>query len=112
MSKCWIYHATKEPQIIEDDEKEDFLSEGWADSPAKFIKTTDFGVDPDDAVKVQQLGETIEGVKEMANGSLNLDTMKDKELKKYAKKHFDKDIKGRRDKLIAQVEALINGYSS
>jgi hypothetical protein len=109
MSKCWIYHAEKEPMIIDSDEAENYYSDGWADSPAKFVKTTDFGIEPEDKVSVQQLGETIEGVKDMANGALNLDEMKDKELKAYAKMHFGKEIKGRGQGLVDQVQEMING---
>lgn len=109
MSKLWLYHKDKEPLIIEEAEQKEYESNGWVDSPAKFIDIKDFGVDPEDPVMVQQLGDTITGLKDMANGALNLQAMKDKELKAYALEHFDKVIKGRRDKLISQVDVLING---
>lgn len=107
MSKLWLYHKEKEPLIIDESEQEEFEKKGWVDSPAKFIDIKDFGVDPENSMMVQQLGETIEGIKDMANGALNLDSMKDKELKAYAFDNFGKKIKGRRDKLISQVDALI-----
>jgi len=109
MSKCWIYHKDNEPKIIDADQAQDFYDDGWADSPAKFVKTTDFDVDPGDALAVQQLGEAIEGVKDMANGALNLEEMRPKELKDYALVHFSKEIKGNRDKLLKQVRELIDG---
>ena len=109
MSKCWIYHETAEPRIVESDEAEGYYADGWADTPASFIKTTECGIDPSDEIGVQALGEAIEGVAEMANGALNLGVMKDKELKAYAMKHFDTKIKGRGQRLVNQVQGLIDG---
>ncbi len=94
--KRWVYHATKEPKIILDSEFEACEAQGWADSPAKFIKTTDFGVDPDNSIMVQQLGEAIEGVKDAANGAINLDKMNKKQLEEYALKHFEVDLDRRK----------------
>jgi hypothetical protein len=90
--KRWIYHKTKAPKIINSDEFESMAATGWADSPAKFINLADFNVDPANDSEVHQLGETIEGVKNAANGALNIDTMGKKELEKYAKKYFGIDI--------------------
>ena len=70
--RTWIYHATKKPKVIKSDEFELFESQGWADSPAKFAKIVDFGVDEDNAQQVQALGEAIDGVKDAANGALNI----------------------------------------
>ena len=111
MSRCWIYHETEEPKIVDSGETQSFYDDGWADSPAQFTKTTDFGIDADDPIAVQNLGDTVEGVVEQLNGQLNLGEMKDKDLKAYALKHFDKEIKGRGENLIAQIEALIDGTS-
>jgi hypothetical protein len=110
MPKCWIYSATEAPKIVEKEEAQSFYDKGWADSPIDFIKTTDCGVDPDDEIAVQALGEAIVGVKAMANGALNLEEMKPKELKEYAKKNFDQDIKGNRKKLLTKVRDLINDH--
>lgn len=113
MSKCWVYHKTKEPMIIDADEAEDYYQNGWADSPAKFVKVTDFGIDPDNEADVQALGESIEGVKDMLNGSLNLEGMDKDELEEYAQKHFGVDLDKRKkpEKLRAQIQALIDGDS-
>jgi len=106
MLKVWIYHETAEPKIVNREDVQMYHDDGWADSPAKFTKTTDFGIDADDAMAVQALGETVEGVVEQLNGQLNLGEMKDKDLKAYALKHFDKEIKGRGVNLVAQIEAM------
>ena len=108
--KMWVYHKTEDPQIISSDEQKDYESKGWSDSPAKFIKTTDFGIDPDDAMAVQGLGDTIEGVKNMANGAINIDIMDKKQLEAYAKLNFSVDIDRRKGikSLRKEVHALIN----
>jgi len=108
MNKCWIYHETEEPKIVDEDQATVFYGEGWEDSPAKFVKTTDFGIEPDDASGVQALGESIEGVKDALNAQLNIESMKPKELKAFASKHHGMEIKGNREKLLKQVRALIN----
>ena len=94
--KQWVYHETKQPKIINSDEVEKFNAEGWADSPARFIKLKDFNVDPDNDSEVHQLGETIEGVKDALNGALNIQSMSKKELEDYAKKFFAVDIDRRK----------------
>ena len=105
----WVYHATKQPKIIMSDEFEKHEAMVWADSPAKFAKIKDFGVDEDDLNSVQVLGEAIEGVKDAANGALNIDVMKKQELEDYAFKHFGIDIDKRRSvkKLRDEVKKLV-----
>ena len=107
--KTWIYHATKAPKIIDSDQFEEMEALGWADTPAKFIKTTDFGVDPNEPEKVQALGEAIEGVKDAANGALNIDSMDKNQLEDYAKANFDVDLDKRKGmkKLRKQVKELV-----
>lgn len=94
--RTWIYHATKKPKVIKSDEFELFESQGWADSPAKFAKIVDFGVDEDNAQQVQALGEAIDGVKDAANGALNIGSMDKKQLEEYATKHFNVDLDRRK----------------
>lgn len=111
MSKRWIYHATKKPFIIEDEEFESYEKDGWRDSPAHFIKLPDVGVDPDDAMAVQQFGEAVEGVKNSLNGALNVGKMDKLQLEEYAREHYDTEL-DRRQKiktLREQVGALISG---
>ena len=112
MSKVWIYHETEQPQIINSDQLSIFLGDGWEESPAKFVKTTDFGIDPDDSIGVQALGESIEGVKNRLNKALNIDDMRPKELKEFALTDFGHVIKGNRDKLRKQVKGFIDGDST
>lgn len=106
--KMWVYHATKAPKIINYDEFESAQAQGWADSPAKFIKISDFGVDPKNKSEVHQLGETIEGVKNAANGALNIDSMNKKQLEAYALEFFSIDIDRRKGikTLRAEVKAM------
>jgi hypothetical protein len=113
--RTWIYHATEEPKIIDSENFESYEAKGWADTPAKFINLEkDFGLDPKDpehAIKTQQIGETVEGVKESINGALNLHKMSPKELEAYAKEHFGVDIDRRKShtKLLKEVRNLVNG---
>lgn len=109
MLKCWIYHKTNEPKIVNSKDAQSFYDNGWVNSPAEFTKTTDFGVDADDPIAVQNLGETVEGLVDQLNGQLNLGEMKNRELIAYASKHFGKDIKGKKQILIAQIESFIHG---
>jgi len=110
MSRCWIYHEVENPKIVNADEAQDFYDDGWKDSPRYFIKTTDFDVDPDDVIKVQQLGESIEGVKDALNDALNLKEMSAKELLEYADVNYGKKLKGKTKALrIREIEVLIKG---
>jgi hypothetical protein len=106
--KQWVYHATKSPKVINSDQFEEFEASGWADSPAKFAKIVDFGVDESNAEHVQALGEAIEGVKDAANGALNIDVMDKKQLEDYANKNFNVDIDRRKGikQLRKQVKEL------
>jgi len=109
--KRWIYHAELEPKVIESTDYEQYEKDGWADTPAKFAKIKDFGVDEDNAASVQVLGEAIDGVKERLNGELNIDVMNKKQLEEYALKHFEVDLDRRSSvkKLRNDVKALIGG---
>lgn len=112
MSKCWIYHETEEPKIVDADKAQEYYDDGWKDSPRLFVKTTDFDVEPDDHIKVQQLGEAIEGVKDALNGALNLGDMTAKELLEYAEVNFGKKLKGKTKALrVAEIEKLLNSNS-
>ncbi len=111
MGRRWIYHETEDPIIIDNKEFEDYKEDGWKDSPASFIKLTDVGIDPDDAMAVQIFGESVEGVKNSLNGALNINKMTKKELEEYASEHFSTEL-DRRQKistLRAQVNVLVSG---
>ena len=108
--RTWVYHETEEPKIVDSEDAQELYDNGWKDSPRYFVKTTDFGVDPDDEIKVQQLGEAIEGIAESLNGALNLQEMSVKELKAYAEKHYGKKLKAVvKPKMVEEIEALIDG---
>jgi hypothetical protein len=106
--KRWIYHKTNKPMIINSDEFEDYEKKGWADTPAKFAKIKDFGIDENDAAAVQVLGEALDGVKDRLNDELNFNVMKKVQLEDYAKRHFNVDLDRRRSlkKLRAEVRKL------
>ncbi len=101
--RTWIYHKTKSPKIIL---VNDPIPKGWSITP--ICKTTDFDIDPDDVIGVQNLGQTIEGIKDCLNGVLNLKEMKVGQLKAFAQKHFGTSIRGRKPVLIFQIRRLMN----
>ena len=107
--KQWIYHKTKKPKIINSDEFETQKELGWSDTPADFILISDFGIDGKDPSQVQVLGEAIAGVKDAANGALNVDVMSKKQLEEYAMTHFNVELDRRRSakKLREEVQDLI-----
>ena len=113
-NRTWIYHTTEEPKIIDADDKESFYEDGWCDSPAEFINLKDMGVDPDDVIAVQQLGDTVQGIVDSLNGALNLDEMNMMDIVKYASDHFgmELDIKKDISELRAEVLDAINGQKA
>ena len=109
--KKWIYHATKKPKVIDSEEFETMEASGWADSPAKFAKIKDFGIDVNDPASVQVLGEALEGVNDRLNGQLNIDSMKKKDLEEYASRHFNVQLDSYKSvkALRLEVKELIGG---
>ena len=107
--KKWIYHPTKSPKVINSEEFETMEASGWADSPAKFAKIKDFGVDENDPAAVQVLGEALQGVTDRLNGELNIETMNGKALEEYAREHFNVELDRRKSVkfLRAQVKKLL-----
>jgi len=86
-----------------------YKADGWEDSPIPFILTTDFNVDPDDKIKVQCLGESIQGVTNFMNDSLNLGLMKLGRLKIFAEENLSLNLKKFRTKkaLLPEIQRLI-----
>ncbi len=107
--KQWIYHKTKAPKVIDSNDFETHKALDWSDTPADFITISDFGVDGNDPSQVQVLGEAIQGVRDAANGALNLDTMSKKDLEDYAFEHFNVELDRRRSikKLREEVKRLL-----
>jgi hypothetical protein len=107
--KRWIYHKTKEPKIIDSTDFETHKALGWSDTPADFITISDFGIDGNDPSQVQVLGEAIQGVRDAANGALNLNSMSKKDLEDYALTHFNVELDRRRSikKLREEVKKLL-----
>jgi hypothetical protein len=115
--KTWVYHATKSPKIIDSNEYEQMTAQGWADSPAIFLKLETIGIsqekikngDVDEAAKAQQALDAVEGIKDYMNGSLNFNKMNKQELEDFAKHHFgvDLDRRFKPDKMIKQIKDLM-----
>lgn len=107
--KQWIYHSTEKPKIINSDEYKKHEADGWADSPVKFAKIANFGINGDDPSEVQVLGEALKGVSDRLNGQLNIEVMKKKELEDYARDHFNVELDCRRSlkALRAEVKKLL-----
>lgn len=102
--RVYLYHESKAPKVVDYIDKDNH--EGWKDSPLSFVKTTDFGVNPDETEKVQAIGESIAGITEYCNAMLNLNLMTMKELREFAKKHFNGKIKAKSKRaLIKKIEA-------
>lgn len=108
-SRTWIYHKTEEPKIVYQHQVQDYYDKGWADSPARFAKLKDVGIDETDPIQVQQFGESMAGVKDALNGALNLEDMTKRELVDYAKKHFNTKLDKRdyKNSLIKTVRGLM-----
>ena len=115
--KTWVYHATKAPKVINDSDYEQMTAQGWADSPAIFLKLETIGIsqekitngDVEEAAKAQQALDAVEGVKDYMNGSLNFSKMNKQELEDYAKQHFGVDLDRRLkpNKMIEQIKNLM-----
>lgn len=104
MLKCWIYHETEEAKIVNIDDAQAYYDDGWADSPARFLKLDAVGIDKDkvdsgdeeETAKAQQALDMVDGIKDSLNGALNIGTMNKNELEDYAKTHFNIDIDRRK----------------
>ena len=92
MKKVYLYHKTKKPKIFDECDIDKMKDKGWHISPIPFIKTTDFGIDPEDKDKVQAMGESILKVRDCVNGLLNLELMTIKQLREFARE-FYQDLK-------------------
>ena len=101
--RAYLYHKTKAPMIVDADDMAQHID--WEDSPMPFVLTTDFGVNPEEVEKVQALGESIIGITDCCNGMLNLDLMKLKELREFAKTHFNGVKAHSKQALIKKIEA-------
>lgn len=112
--KRWIYHETKEPKVIYDSQFEEFEALGWCDSPARFLKLEAVGVDKEkvdagdeqEIAKAQQALDSVQGVVNSLNGSLNIDKMTKKEIEEHIKDHFDIDLDRRKSLKTLKAEAL------
>lgn len=91
--KTWMYSATEEPVIINSDEIDKYLKDGWEQTPAKFVSLSAMEIDTDNMLEVNAVGELIYLAADIENQALNLDTMKRMDIKKWAFEHFKIDLK-------------------
>lgn len=116
--KLWVYHPEKQPKIVERKEFKALESEGWADTPAPFLKYEQIGLDrqkiddgdTDERLKADQILQTVADLAKYLNGAINLDHMKKDELMDFAALHFDVDMKKSRTKkhMINKIRGLMS----
>ena len=115
----WIYHKKQPPKIIELSDYPSHKESGWLDTPASFLKQKDFGInrkamlngDTNEALKAQQVFDSINGVKDYCNAVINLDYMTKKELFDFAKKHLQIELNLNKTKsqLLEQIRSKLGG---
>lgn len=120
--KCWIYHETEAPKVINSADYEEHKEDGWRDTPAAFLKIEAVGLsqekidagDEEENAKAQQVFDAVEGVKESINGALNLDDMNKDEIASYALEHHGLELSKRKSlkNLRKIVREHINGNST
>ena len=113
----WIYHETEDPKIVEEEAAQALYKDGWADSPARFIKLESVGVDKnkvdagdeEEAAKAQSVLDSVQGITESLNGALNLEGMDKNELEEYAREHFSLELDKRKSlaNLVKQIREHI-----
>lgn len=117
MPKCWIYHATEKPKIVDMADAQSFYDDEWADSPARFLKLESVGIDKaktdagdeEETAKAQSVLDSVQGVTESLNGALNLDDMDKSELLDYAQEHHSLELDKRKSKknIVKQIREHI-----
>ena len=108
MSKTWVYHKELDAKIVNQSEADSYYEAGWADSPAAFFDMAKAGFEGN-STDEEVIGKAIEGVKNAANGALNLKEMTKKELVEYAEVHCGHllDIKAKKAFLLKEVKKLV-----
>lgn len=88
----YVYRKDATPRTILRMRFSRFEGDGWKDSPLTLVKLADFGVDPDDAEKVQALGQCMQGLRDYCNCAINVSVMGKADLIDCAHTHFDRDL--------------------
>jgi hypothetical protein len=112
--RAWVYHPEHEPKMIYAEEAEQYYKDGWYDTPAAFTPAEDFGVDPDDELAVQGLGETIKGVVDHNNGALNLKRMRKEDLAAFSTLNYGETLDPERltkAEMISAIERFMSARS-
>lgn len=117
----WLYHEAEEPKIVKADEVEKYKLEGWAKTPAAFLKFEDVGIDrekikaknPEEKIKADQVLQAVETIKDQVNGAINLENMNKNELIEYAEKHFELKLSRQKNKkqMIDKIRGKLSGDS-
>ena len=84
--QVWVYHKTEAPKIIHQDDVEEYLSHGWAESPAAFTDLSKV-MDMTNETEIQIVGGVMEEMVDMANDGLAVKSLKRKGLVKLAEKY-------------------------
>jgi hypothetical protein len=112
--RAFVYHPEHEPKMVYADEVDAYYADGWYDTPAAFTPAEDFGVDPDDEMAVQSLGETIKGVVDATNGAINLGRMRKEDLAAYSTLNFGVTLDPERmtkKEMIAAIERSLADHT-
>lgn len=88
--KAWRYHADHAPRLLTGIAAiEAAEAEGWKDSPAKCVGFLDkLGVDPNNKMQVQYVGEVTEQTVEVTNLIENVDTLDKPDLLRLVELQF------------------------
>lgn len=116
--KTWRYHATLAPKIVEietEEEEKALEADGWYDTPAKCKGFLDkVGVDADNALQVQYVGDVVEQTAETLNLLENIDDLDKAGLLRLAKLRFTEDWSNKRmgvDKMRVAIKKRIEHES-
>ena len=95
MSKTWVYHKTEKAKIIDESEAESYYDTGWEDTPAVFDKKS-----PVQGMAARRIQEN----------EIKLEEMTKANLREYAKKHLNVEIKEsfNKDEVIRIIKASLN----
>ena len=85
MAESWVFHKTEKAKIIDDCELENYLSAGWAETPAAFHEENKPGKKTEvSRVSIEDLS-LIEGL-----SKANLRTFAEKRFKAYFEERLNK----------------------
>ena len=84
--KCWVYHKSEAPKIVDEAEAKRLYKEGWSDTPATFLDLSN-QIDMTDDFQVQVTGEVMDEMKDRANDLLKAKSVRRKGFQALAEKY-------------------------